>query len=65
MGIQAFQYNKNIFGVQFHPEFTDKIMESYVLYRKKNGISIKYPERVNIKNTESIFRNFVNYERWI
>ena len=53
MGIQAFQFINNIFGVQFHPEFNIEIMSNYIKYRKNNGISIKLLEGKN----ENIYKS--------
>jgi len=61
MGIQSFQHNyKNLYGVQFHPEFNAEIMNAYLQMRKKSGINILFPKERNIKTANNIFNNFTN-----
>ena len=60
MGIQSFQYKKNVFGVQFHPEFDNKIMDAYIKMRQKNGINISSPEVFDLSMAHNIFNNFFN-----
>ena len=61
MGIQSFQYsNYNVYGVQFHPEFNNQIMDAYIKMRKDSGINISYPEVHNIKIAHNIFNNFID-----
>ena len=59
MGIQSFQYKDNIFGVQFHPEFDNKIMDTYIEMRKENGINISNSKVQDIEMSHIIFNNFI------
>lgn len=59
MGIQSFQYKEKIFGVQFHPEFDNLIMDAYIKMRHKNNINILYPKSKDISISHNIFNNFI------
>ena len=59
MGIQAFSYEKHIYGVQFHPEFNENILDSYIDLRSSNNISINYPNKVEIDISTNVFQNFI------
>ena len=61
MGNQAFQYGNTVFGVQFHPEFTQGIMKEYVTLSLDAGISILFPDIPDLSHTEKIFDNFINH----
>ena len=60
MGIQSFSYNDHIFGVQFHPEFNQKILDCYIKLRSGSNIDIIYPIKKNINISSLIFKNFIN-----
>jgi len=40
---QAIRYNKNIWGVQFHPEFDKKIMKEYIINQKVDLKKLNIP----------------------
>ena len=61
MGNQAFQYGNTVFGVQFHPEFTQGIMKEYVQLRLDAGIPVLFPDIPDLSHTEKIFDNFINH----
>ncbi len=61
MGYQAFEFNDNVVGVQFHPEFTQKIMNQYIKIRLKANIPIINPNIPDLSFNEKIFDNFINY----
>ena len=59
MGLQAFNYGKRVYGVQFHPEFTHNIMKKYVEVRQNMGanvIDLKVPLS---KSSHLIINNFL------
>ena len=60
MGIQSFQYKNKVFGVQFHPEFNNQIMDAYIDMRNRNNIDVLYPQSKDISISHSIFNNFIN-----
>ena len=59
MGIQAFEYKKRIWGVQFHPEFDNSIMDAYIDMRIQNGIKVLYQQSKDIEKSHMIFNNFI------
>ncbi len=61
MGIQAFQYGNSVFCVQFHPEFTQEIMQEYVQFRLQAGIPVISPDIPDLSHTEKIFTNFLQH----
>ena len=59
MGLQSFSVNNQIFGVQFHPEFTVDIMDQYVKIRYEKGIISKYNPVIESKSSHRIISNYV------
>jgi len=59
MGNQAFHYGKWIYGVQFHPEFTHKIMNKYVEVRKAMGAWVNDPSVPKSSTSHLIIHNFL------
>ena len=60
MGNQSFSVGKRIYGVQFHPEFSYKVMNAYVEKRVDMGI---YPKNKFISNKNRsyfVIANFIN-----
>ena len=56
----VFVYNKNIYGVQFHPEFTWDVTKALMDARIKNGIKV---DNVNLKKSlkgNKILHNFID-----
>jgi len=59
MGLQSFSVNNQIFGVQFHPEFTVDIMDQYVKVRYEKGIIPKYNPVIESKSSYRIISNYL------
>tara|TARA_B100001540_G_scaffold263269_1_gene242982 strand:+ start:491 stop:1180 length:690 start_codon:yes stop_codon:yes gene_type:complete len=59
MGIQSFVYDEQFYGVQFHPEFTKTVMETYLDIRYKKGIIDNKPEVGESKDSYKILNNFI------
>ena len=57
-GNQSFKY-KNIYGVQFHPEFSFDITKKLIDVRLRNGIKIDDDKLVNCNSGEKILHNFI------
>jgi len=57
-GNQSFQY-KNIYGVQFHPEFSFEITKKLIDVRISNGIKIDENELIKCNSGEKILHNFI------
>ena len=56
LGVQSFSIKNQIFGVQFHPEFTSDITQEYVDIRYKRGI---------VNNCNQVFSNLpTNIGEW-
>tara|TARA_B110000014_G_scaffold263785_1_gene261785 strand:- start:557 stop:1246 length:690 start_codon:yes stop_codon:yes gene_type:complete len=60
MGLQAFSIENKIFGVQFHPEFSEQIMDRYVAVRYKRGIIDNYNPVFKSKSSYKIISNFID-----
>ena len=58
-GNQSFKYN-NIYGVQFHPEFSFDITKKLIEIRVKNGIKVDDNELIKSKSGEKILHNFIH-----
>ena len=59
MGLQSFSVDNQIFGVQFHPEFTVDIMNQYVKIRYEKGV-IDQPNPVfESKSSYKVVSNFI------
>ena len=59
MGIQSFVYNDQFYGVQFHPEFTKIVMETYLDIRYKKGIIDSKPNVKESEDSHKILNNFI------
>jgi GMP synthase (glutamine-hydrolysing) len=59
MGLQSFSVGNQIFGVQFHPEFTFDIMDQYVKVRYEKGIISQYNPVIDSKSSYKIIPNFI------
>ena len=57
---QSFAYAKNIFGVQFHPEFSYDITKKLMDLRIKNGVKIDSDKLEISKNSYKILDNFIS-----
>lgn len=60
MGIQAFRFAGNVYGVQFHPEFSQSVMKRYVQYRVKQGFLCEACEVKASTSGQMVLRNFLN-----
>ena len=60
MGIQSFSYKDLFYGVQFHPEFTQEVMQKYLDIRYLKGIIDTKPEVLESKYSYKIVVNFIN-----
>ena len=60
MGLQSFSIENQIFGVQFHPEFSSDIMHEYVQVRYKKGIINNYNQVFESKTSYKVILNFIN-----
>ena len=60
MGIQSFSYKDLFYGVQFHPEFTQEVMQKYLDIRYLKGIIDTKPEVLEAKHSYKIVVNFIN-----
>ena len=59
-GVQSFSFNDNVFGVQFHPEFSFKVMKAYYSIRiKKINNKEKYFVS-DVNNGVKVVENFIN-----
>tara|TARA_Y100001970_G_scaffold78167_1_gene99494 strand:+ start:12443 stop:13138 length:696 start_codon:yes stop_codon:yes gene_type:complete len=59
MGLQSFLVGNQIFGVQFHPEFTFDIMDQYVKIRYEKGVISQYNPVITSKSSYKIIPNFI------
>jgi len=57
---QAFSYNDNIFGVQFHPEFSYDVTRALMDLRVSKGIEIDSNVLEESLNSKNILTNFIN-----
>jgi GMP synthase (glutamine-hydrolysing) len=58
-GNQAFTIHENMYGVQFHPEFSWDIIRQYVSVRSANGVIVDDPSVPESNAGEVILRNFI------
>ena len=56
---QAFSYKNNVFGVQFHPEFTYDVTRALMDIRINKGIIIDSNELQESINSKNILTNFI------
>ena len=60
---QSFVCNDNIFGVQFHPEFSYDVTRALMDIRVSKGISIDSDKLEKSLNSKNILINFINIVR--
>ena len=60
---QAFYYRNNIFGVQFHPEFTYDVTRALMDIRTNKGIHIDSSNLEKSLNSKNILTNFIKIIR--
>ena len=58
--IQSFQYNDNVFGVQFHPEFSWKVTRMLMDLRIAKGITVDNNILEKSINSYKILNNFID-----
>jgi len=58
--IQSFQYNDNVYGVQFHPEFSWEVTRMLMDLRIDRGISVDNNLLEKSINGHKILNNFIN-----
>ena len=60
MGLQSFSIGNNIFGVQFHPEFSANIIKKYVEVRLNSGVVFKNNNIYESQSSYNVISNFIN-----
>ncbi|MBI44709.1 MAG: hypothetical protein CMG66_00925 [Candidatus Marinimicrobia bacterium] len=60
---QSFAFNDNVFGVQFHPEFSYDVTRELMDIRVLKGISIDSDKLEESLNSKNILVNFINIVR--
>ena len=60
---QSFSYKNNIFGVQFHPEFSHDVTRALMDIRASKGISLDSNELEKSFNSKNILKNFIKIIR--
>ena len=58
-GNQSFIYNNNVYGVQFHPEFSFEIARKLIQLRVSKGIKIDSRQLIKSTKGKHILRNFI------
>ena len=59
-GNQAFIIHKNMYGVQFHPEFSWDIIKKYVSVRSKSGVMVDDPSVPESNQGQAVLDNFID-----
>ena len=59
-GNQAFTIHKNMYGVQFHPEFSWDIIKKYVSVRSASGVIIDDPSVPESNQGKAALHNFID-----
>ena len=57
---QSFSFRNNIYGVQFHPEFSYEVTRQLMNLRLKKGIKIDSNNLVRSVNGNKLLNNFIN-----
>lgn len=57
---QSFSYNDNIFGVQFHPEFSYDVTRLLMDLRIQKGIKVDSNTLIESKNSHKVLTNFIS-----
>ena len=63
---QAVRYTKNIWGVQFHPEFDENIMKEYILNQKDDLLKLNFELDTllsNVKTCDLSSKILTNFEK--
>ena len=56
---QSFAYSKNVFGVQFHPEFSKEVTQMLMDLREKRGVKIDSNKLLASKNSYKVLENYI------
>ena len=59
-GNQAFIIHKNMYGVQFHPEFSWDIIKKYVSVRSASGVIVDDPSVPESNQGQAVLHNFID-----
>ena len=59
-GNQAFTIHKNMYGVQFHPEFSWDIIKKYVSVRSASGVIVDDPSVPESNQGKAVLHNFID-----
>tara|TARA_B110000438_G_scaffold157638_1_gene151053 strand:- start:225 stop:911 length:687 start_codon:yes stop_codon:yes gene_type:complete len=59
-GNQSFMIHQNIYGIQFHPEFSWEVIKMYVSIRSSLGVYIEDPSVPKSVEGKLILMNFIN-----
>jgi len=59
-GNQAFTIHKNMYGVQFHPEFSWDIIKKYVSVRSASGVIVDDPSVPKSNQGQVVLHNFID-----
>ena len=59
-GNQAFTIHKNMYGVQFHPEFSLDIIKKYVSVRSASGVIVDDPSVPESNQGQAVLHNFID-----
>ena len=59
-GNQAFKIQGNIYGVQFHPEFSWDIIKKYVSIRSATGVLVDDPSVPESNQGQTVLHNFID-----
>ena len=62
---QSFSYQNNVFGVQFHPEFSWDVTKKLMDLRIKNGVKVDSHELELSKNSYKVLDNFISIVKGI
>ena len=56
---QSFAYSTNIFGVQFHPEFSKEVTQMLMDLREQRGVKIDSNELLASNNSYKVLENYI------
>ena len=56
---QSFVYSTNIFGVQFHPEFSKEVTQMLMELREQKGVKIDSNELLASNNSYKVLENYI------
>ena len=59
-GNQAFKIHGNMYGVQFHPEFSWDIIKKYVSVRSASGVIVDDPSVPESNQGKAVLHNFID-----